>query len=54
MKVGTLIRKKSTNMVGVVVKIDMPNVHSMDINWIHVFFQNGKVWGCWSSECIIL
>jgi hypothetical protein len=54
MKVGTLIRKKSTNMVGVVVKIDKPNDYVTNIHWMQVLFQNGKVWGCWSSECVIL
>ena len=54
MKVGTLIKKKSTNMFGVVVNIDIPNAYAPDIYWIQVLFQNGKVWGCWSSECIVL
>ena len=54
MKVGALIRKISTNMIGVVVKIDLPKDYETNIRWIHVLFQNGKVWGCWESECIIL
>ena len=55
MKVGTLIRKPTEfNMIGMVVKIDKPNEYMTNIHWIHVLFQNGKVWGCWSSECILL
>ncbi len=51
MKVGTLIRKKSTNMIGIVVEMEKTK-HG--IHWAKVFFQNGKVWGCWESECVIL
>ena len=54
MKVGTLIRKISTNMAGIVVKIDEPSEYTTNIHWVYVLFQNGKVWGCWSSECVVL
>ena len=51
MKVGTLIRKPSAKMIGVVVEI-INEGHC--VRWIRVLFQNGKIWGCWETECVIL
>jgi len=60
MKIGELIRKKSTNLIGIVTRI--PSIHEEGvpkagcdtISWIEVLWQNQSTYGCWSSECIIL
>ena len=60
MKVGALIRKKSTNLIGVIIRI--PSIHEPGISkagcdsvsWIEVLWQNQSAYGCWSSECSVL
>ena len=60
MKVGALIRKKSTNLIGIVIHIPsiyeegVPKAGCDTISWIEVLWQNQASYGCWSSECIIL